>query len=370
MSIGTVSNALFDDGLLHHTCVGMTGCEVQAAVLVAPRQPLELRWLRLPPLRDGQVLVRVAYSGVCRSQLLEIRGERGDDPFLPHTLGHEGSGEVLEIGPGVRKVRPGDHVVLSWIKGIGADVPSTVYESAAGRVNSGAISTFMRETITCENRLTVIPASMPPREAALLGCAVPTGAGIVLNTLRLEAGSSIAVFGVGGIGLAAVAAASLMNAATIVAVDVVEAKLEHARALGATHIVHATREDPLAAIRRITGAGTDYAVEAAGRPETMEAAFKSVRDGGGLCVLAGNLAHGGRMSIDPFDLIKGKRVIGTWGGETNPDRDILRYVRLYESGRLNLAAFITHEYPLDQINAAFDDLEAGRVGRAIVNMAA
>lgn len=347
----------------------MSGQVTEGAVLVALGQPLEIRSLRLPPLRPGQVRVQVAFSGVCGSQVLEARGRRGADPFLPHALGHEGSGIVREVGPGVTKVIPGQPVVLSWIKGRGADVPSTVYESDAGPVNSGAISTFMRETVTCENRVTAIPESVPLREAALLGCAIPTGAGIVLNTLRVQAGSSIAVFGVGGIGLAAVVSASLMNAATIVAVDVADTKLEHARALGATHTVHATREDPLAAIRRITGAGVDYAVEAAGRPETMEAAFKSVRDGGGLCVLAGNLAHGGRMSIDPFDLIRGKRVIGTWGGETDPDRDILRYVRLYERGRLNLAAFITHEYRLDQINTAIDDLEAGRVGRAIVNMA-
>lgn len=342
----------------------------QAAVLVTLGRPLELRRVVLPALRAGQISVRVAYSGVCRSQVLEMRGDRGPDPFLPHTLGHEGSGHVLEVGPGVAKVKPGDRVVLSWIKGRGADVPSTVYESEEGRINSGAISTFMRETITCENRVTPIPASMPLREAALLGCAVPTGAGIVLNTLRVEAGSSIAVFGVGGIGLGAVAAASLMNATTIIAVDVIEAKLEQARALGATHTVNAAQEDPVGAVKRITGAGADYAVEAAGRSDTMEQAFRSVRDNGGVCVLAGNLAHGGRITIDPFDLIKGKRLVGTWGGETVPDRDIRRYVDLYAAGRLNLAGFITHEYRLEDINRAVEALEAGHVGRALIDMEA
>jgi S-(hydroxymethyl)glutathione dehydrogenase/alcohol dehydrogenase len=345
----------------------MTAREAQAAVLIAPKRPLELRMLVLPAPGYGQVRVRVAYSGVCRSQLLEIRGERGPDLFLPHTLGHEGSGEVLEIGPGVQKVRPGDRVVLSWIRGSGADAPSAGYDSATGRVNSGAISTFMRETITCENRLTVIPASMPLREAALLGCAVPTGAGIVLNTLRVEAGSSVAVFGVGGIGLAAVVAARLMNATTIIAVDIAP-KLARARSLGATHTVDAGREDAAAAVKQITEGGADYAIEAAGRGEAMEAAFRSVRDQGGVCVLAGNVPYGGRITIDPFDLIKGKRLVGTWGGETVPDRDIGRYVRLYESGRLDLSAFFTHEYTLEQINAAVDDLEAGHVGRAVINM--
>lgn len=157
-----------------------------AAVLEQLNKPLRIRELTTPDLKPGQVLVEVAYSGVCHSQLLEVRGKRGLDRFLPHTLGHEGSGTVLEVGAGVTKVKPGDHVVLSWIKGSGADAPSTIYESAERPVNSGALSTFMRQTVTCENRLTAIPDAMPLREAALLGCAIPTGAGIVLNTARVR----------------------------------------------------------------------------------------------------------------------------------------------------------------------------------------
>ncbi len=138
-----------------------------AAVLFEVNQPLCLLSLDLPDLKPGQVLVEVAYSGVCHSQLHEVRGRRGPDRFLPHTLGHEGSGTVLAIGSGVTKVTAGDRVVLTWIKGEGADVPSTTYGGGPGRVNSGAISTFMRHTITCENRLVVLPSDMPLREA---GC--------------------------------------------------------------------------------------------------------------------------------------------------------------------------------------------------------
>src|SRR5262245_26731137 len=153
-----------------------------AAVLFELNQPLRLLTLDVPDPRPGQVLVEVAYSGVCHSQLHEVRGRRGPDRFLPHTLGHEGSGTVLAVGDGVTKVKPGDRVVLTWIKGQGADVPSTTYGGGPGRVNSGAISTFMRHTNTCENRLVPLPPEMPLREAALLGCAVPTGAGVVPNT--------------------------------------------------------------------------------------------------------------------------------------------------------------------------------------------
>lgn len=341
----------------------------QAAILVELGRPLRVTTLAVPELRPGQLLVEVAYSGVCHTQLHEVRGQRGDDPYLPHALGHEGSGTVLEVGAGVTKVKPGDHVVLTWIKGQGADVPSTVYQSADGPVNAGALCTFMRRCVTCENRVVPITPAMPLREAALLGCAVPTGAGAVLNTAAARPGSSVAVFGVGGVGLSAVAAADLMHAAPIIAVDVVDRKLSMAREAGATHTVDARREDPPAVIRGLTGGrGVDYAIEAAGRIDTMEAAFRSVRDAGGLCVLAGNPPRGESISLDPFDLIKGKRVVGTWGGGTVPERDIPFYCRLYLAGRLNLGQFITHTYRLEDVNQALDDLEAGNVGRALLDM--
>lgn len=345
--------------------------QTEAAVLYHPTEPLRVERLGLPLLSPGQVLVDVAYSGVCQSQLLEARGRRGPDRFLPHTLGHEGSGTVAAVGEGVHKVRPGERVVLSWIKGSGAEVTSTVYEGGHGRVNSGAISTFMRHTVTCESRVTPIPDAMPLREAALLGCAIPTGAGVVLNLCQVTRESRVAVFGVGGVGLSVVLGARLGGARLIVAVDVVERKLREAAALGATHGVDARREDPVAAIAALTaGMGVDYAIEAAGRRETMEAALRAVRAPGGLCVLAGNLPHGERISLDPFDLIRGRRLTGTWGGETDPDRDLPRYVNAYVRGDLPLGRLITHEYPLGQINAALADLEAGRLGRALIDLAA
>jgi S-(hydroxymethyl)glutathione dehydrogenase/alcohol dehydrogenase len=343
--------------------------ETEAAVLTELGKPLRILSLAIPELKAGQVLVEVAYSGLCQSQLLEIRGKRGPDRFLPHTLGHEGAGTVREVGPGVSKVKPGDRVILSWIAGGGAQVGSTVYQSAEGPVNSGPISTFLRRTVTCESRLTPIPPDLPLREAALLGCAVLTGAGAVLNTARPRPGESLAVFGVGGIGLSAVLGAVVAQASPIVAVDVADHKLELAGRVGATHLVHAGRTDPLAALSEITGGrGLDFAIESAGRRETMEAAFQSVRAGGGLCILAGNLPEGERITINPFDLIRGKRIAGTWGGESSPERDIPRYLDLWSSGRMPIERLISHQYPLSEINRAFADLEEGRVARALLDL--
>ncbi len=344
--------------------------KTKAAILYEIDQPLRLEEIEIPALKHGQVLVEIAFSGVCHSQLLEVRGKRGPDRFLPHTMGHEGSGIVLETGSGVTKVKTGDRVVISWLKGTGLDVPATQYQGETNLVNSGAVSTFLEMAVVSENRLTRIPDALPLQEAALLGCAIPTGAGLVLNTLRAQPGSSIAVFGVGGIGLSAVLAAALVNANPLIAIDVLDHKLEQARALGATHTINARHGDAHQALMEITGGkGVDFAIEAAGLKQTMEAAMASVRAPGGLAVLAGNLPAGERISLDPFDLIKGKRIVGTWGGESDPDRDIPRFAALHQAGKLPLDKLITHTYTLEDINQALEDLEAGRVGRAMIRNA-
>jgi len=344
----------------------------EAAVLYETSQPLRLCGLIVPEPGPGQVVVDIAYSGLCHTQLGEVRGRRGVDRFLPHTLGHEGTGTVVAVGEGVGKVRPGDPVVLSWLKGSGCDVAGMVYQSAdgSGPVNSGAISTFMRRTVTCESRVTPIPAIVPLREAALFGCAVPTGCGIVGNDAGVKAGESVAVFGVGGIGLSAVLGCVMVGAAPIIAVDTNPGKLAKAGELGATHLIDAAAVDPLAEIERITeGRGVDYAIEAAGKTSVMETAFRAVRNFGGLCVVAGNPEPGEMIRLNPFDLIRGKRIIGSWGGGTDPDRDIPRYVEAFLANRLPLQALLTQTYPLARINDALDDLEAGRIVRALIDMA-
>lgn len=351
--------------------------ETTAAVLATINQALQIQELVIPPLKAGQVLVEIAYSGICHSQLNEIHGLKGEDRFLPHTLGHEGSGIVLEAGPDVTKVKPGDHVILTWIKGLGRDVPSTQYTQPDGTtVNSGAISTFMTRTVISENRLVPIAKEMPLKEAALLGCAVPTGAGIVKNTAKAEPGQSVAVFGLGGIGLSTVLMAGQLNAgsedpALIIAVDVIGDKLTLAQAMGATQTIDANSGDVLETVMELTsGKGVDYAIEAAGLRQTMELAFRCVRANGGLCILAGNLPQGETISINPFDLICGKRIVGTWGGETDPDRDIPAYVDSFLAHEMKLTSLIAQSYSLSQINEAIKDMEAGQVGRCLIEMGA
>lgn len=339
-----------------------------AAVLEQTGRPLALAELDVPELNSGQVLVEVAYSGVCHTQLLECKGHRGADPYLPHCLGHEASGIVSEVGTGVTKCRPGDHVILSWIKGSGANVPGTVYSRKGEKVNAGGITTFAKHTVVSENRTTVIPHDFDLQDAALLGCAIATGVGAVLNTAAVRPGQSVAVFGTGGIGLCAVAGASVAGAEPIVAVDVSSARLAVAREMLATHTVNVTEQEPLAAISDICPGGVDIAMEASGRPEVMVQALAAVRSQGGTAVVIGNAPHGESLSIDPSELNQGKRLLGTWGGDNAPDVDFPRYCRLIQAGRLNIAPLRSRPFALHEINDALSALEHRRVARPVIDM--
>jgi S-(hydroxymethyl)glutathione dehydrogenase/alcohol dehydrogenase len=339
-----------------------------AAVLVATGKPLVLADLEIPVLRAGQVLVEIACSGVCHTQLLECRGYRGEDRYLPHCLGHEGSGIVYDVGPEVKKVKVGDRVVLSWIKGSGADVAGTTYQWDGRTVNAGGITTFSRHAIISENRLTVILDDVPTRSAALLGCAIPTGVGAVFNTAQPRPGQSVAVFGTGGIGICAVAGAAIAGCTPIIAVDIRQDKLALAKQIGATHGVHVEGIDPVSEVQRLCPGGVDFAIEASGRPDVMLQALASVRIQGGVAVVIGNARHGERVLLDPQQLNMGKRLLGTWGGDNWPDRDYPRYCKLLSSGKLNLESMLTQPYHLSDINTAIDDLEAGNVLRPLIDM--
>jgi S-(hydroxymethyl)glutathione dehydrogenase / alcohol dehydrogenase len=337
-----------------------------AAILVELGRPLELIDLEIPALSPGQALVQIACSGVCHTQLLEVRGHRGPDRFLPHGLGHEASGIVCEVGAGVTRVRPGERVVLSWIKGPGLDVRGTQYQWNGRTVNSGAITTFSELSVIAENRITPLDPRIDFASAALLGCAIPTGVGMVLNTASVRPGQSVAVFGVGGIGMWAVTGAVLSGAGPVIAVDRLPEKAALARSLGATHVLCSATGSPLDEIRRLCPGGVDVAIEATGRPEVMQLALEAVRPQGGIAVIAGNARHGEKWSLDPKQLNQGKRILGTWGGDNQPQQDFPRYQRLLTSGQLRCDHFLAHRYPLAAINQALEDLEAGRVARPLI----
>lgn len=320
----------------------------------------------LPPLKPGQVLVEIKYSGVCHTQLLEVRGHRGPDPYLPHCLGHEGSGIVVEVGAKVEKVKPGDAVILSWIKGTGANVAGSVYDWHGQKVNAGAITTFCRFSIISENRLTPLPQGFPLKEAALLGCAIPTGLGVIFNTAQPRAGQSLAVFGCGGIGLCAIQGAAISGCVPIIAVDINSKKLELARSMGATHTINSALEDPVEAIAKI--GPLDYAIEASGSPIAMNQALKAVRPQGGIAVVVGNARQGQHLTLDPKEFNQGKRILGTWGGDNAPDLHYPRYCNLIRYGQLDATSLMGKTYNLTAVTNALSDLEQGLSIRPIIDL--
>lgn len=341
---------------------------IRAAILNEPGTPLVVKDIELPELLAGQVLVKVLFSGVCRSQLMEVRGGRGNDPWLPHLLGHEGSGIVVATGDGVTKVRPGDEVILGWLKGEGIDAPGAKYLCGDQIINSGRVTTFSNYTIASESRVVRKPACIQFDEAVLFGCALPTGAGMVLNELKLSCEHSVVVLGLGGIGMSALMAAKAIGIKTIIAIDVSEGKLQLARQLGATHALNSMSEVLCQAVLDLTCGGADVCVESGGRASTIELGFSLIRKWGGRLLFASHPPEGEMIRLSPHELISGKQIAGSWGGATLPDRDIPRMCEIFRAANMQLGSLLTDRYPLDRINEAIDDLEAGRVFRPLIVM--
>jgi S-(hydroxymethyl)glutathione dehydrogenase/alcohol dehydrogenase len=342
--------------------------KTQAAILNRLCAPLVLDEVEIPALVCGQVLVQIHRSGICGAQLGEIDGKKGPDKFLPHLLGHEGGGVVLETGPGVTQVKAGDHVVLHWRKGAGIHARPAKYAWGERLVNSGWVTTFNQLSVVSENRVTPIPEDVPFEVAALLGCAVTTALGLINNLAQLKIGQSLAVFGCGGVGLNVVQGAAMVAADPIIAIDIYDHKLELAREFGATHLINSAHADVRQEVRKIVGsAGVDVFVENTGLVRLIEQAYELTANTG-KTVLVGVPKHDEDITIHSLPLHFGKVLTGCEGGSTDPTVDIPRYIRLYQRGKLDLDRLITHSLPFEQINTALDKVRAGDVGRCVLSM--
>lgn len=357
-----------------------------AAVLV-PGRGLETRTLRLAGPRDDQVLVRIHASGVCHSDLHVLDGDWPVEE--PIVLGHEGAGVVEAVGPAVRDLKPGDHVVLSWFapcrrcaacaagrawlcsntKAVANTLPDgstpLADEDGAPVLPFLGLGTFSEYAVVPEAAAIVVPDEVPFPVGALIGCAVTTGVGAAVHTAAVRPGESAVVVGCGGVGQAIVLGLGLAGAHPVVAVDLAEGRLELARELGATHTLRG--DDPALAekVVEITG-GAHHAFEAIGRPATIEALPGLLRAGGN-AVLVGMTALGTKVSFDPFDLAdQGKNILGCNYGSSVPTVDFPRLARLYLSGRLPLDRLVGGEGGLGDLPAAFADLRAGAGLRTVV----
>jgi NDMA-dependent alcohol dehydrogenase len=363
--------------------------KIRAAVLYQPQTPFTVETLDLEPPRAGEVWVRVAAAGVCHSDWhLATGATRHPLPVVP---GHEGAGVVEAVGVGVTRVKPGDHVALNWAPSCGAcfyclnDRPS-LCEAYVGPLWAGTmmdgttrlakdgqpvyhfsgLACFADHIVVPQESCVSLPKDVPLSVAALIGCAVTTGVGAVLNTARVRPGSSVAVFGAGGVGLSIIMGARLAGAGVIVAVDRVAGKLDMAREFGATDVLLSGPE-AADAIRRLTGGrGADYVFEAIGLPAVQEQCLDAARRGGTV-VLAGISPMGSSTNL-PGAIItrQEKTVTGTYYGSANPARDFPLFADLYLKGKLDLGRLVSKTYPLDQINQAYADMLNGAVARGVI----
>ncbi|TXH02909.1 MAG: alcohol dehydrogenase [Nevskiaceae bacterium] len=368
--------------------------KVRAAVLremglpapYAQSQPLKIETLELAPPGPGELLVRVRAAGLCHSDLSVIDASR--PRVMPMVLGHEAAGDIVALGPDTAGFAVGDQVVFSFVPSCGHCAPCASGRAAlcepgarantAGTLLSGArrwandthhhlgVSAFAEMTVVSARSAVRVDRDLPAEIAALFGCAVMTGVGAVVNTAKVAAGESVAIFGLGGVGLAALLGAQASGAHPLVAIDVLPAKLELARTLGATHTVLATDADALEQIRAATGGGAHYAFETVGSEQVLAQAYAATRRGGTTVTMG--LPHPQKMfSVPAVSLVAEERTVkGSYMGSAVPSRDIPRFVALYRAGRLPVDKLLTHRLRLDEINGAFDRLKRGEAVRQVV----
>ena len=357
---------------------------MKAAVFHGVNQPLTIEEVEIDNPMPHEIVVRTVASGVCHSDLHFIEGLY---PFpTPAILGHEAAGIVEAVGDQVTYVRPGDHVIacLSVFCGecekcltgrmqlcTNPSTRRTVTDPPKLRQNSTAINQFANisgyaeKMLLHEHAVVKITPEMPLDRAALIGCGVTTGLGAVLNTAKIEPGTRVAVFGAGGVGLAAIQGARIAGARQIIAVDMVESKLATARELGATHIVDASSHDPVTAIKDMTGGGVDYSFEAIGLKSATEQAFYCLAPGGTATVI-GMIPVGQKVEIEGRYFLQERKIQGSSMGSNRFRVDMPRYIDFYFQGRLKLDEMITRTGRLEDVNEAFRAMKAGEVARTVL----
>lgn len=358
---------------------------MKAAIFHGPQQPLTIEQVDIDQPMPHEVLIRTAASGVCHSDLHFVDGFYTFP--APAILGHEAAGVVEAVGEQVTYVKPGDHVICCLSVFCGQcekcltghpnlcltrpqrspnDPPKLKLTKDGTPVNQFAnLSSYAEKMLVHENAIVKIDEDFPLDRAALIGCGVMTGFGAAINTAKVEPGSTVAVFGTGGVGLAAIQGARVAGARMIIAVDIHEHKLKTARDLGATHVVDASSRDPVEAIREMTGGGVDYSFEAIGLKVAAEQCFDCLRPGGTATII-GMIPVGQKVELDGRSFLSEKKIQGSSMGSNRFRVDMPRMIEFYRQGRLLLDEMITRRGRLEDVNEAFRAMKAGEVARTVL----
>ncbi len=346
---------------------------MKSAVLFKTNSKLRLLDINFSDkLTKGQVLVKISFSGICGSQIGEIKGVKGKDNFLPHLLGHEASGIVVKVGNGVKKVKKKDKVILHWKKSNGLSAQNPKYFFKNKLINAGPITTFNEYSIVPENRITKIPKNINLREAVIFGCAATTGYGVVNYNAKIKKNNSVVVFGSGGVGLNIIMSANIKLAKQIIALDNYKNRLEFSKKFGATNII-CTKNKSLKEIKKsileVTGdKGPDIFIDNTGNVKIIELGYEIINKKGKI-ILVGVPNYKKKIKIYTLPLHLGKKIIGSHGGSIYPKRDIPKIANNIKKNNIDLNNFYEKTYTLNKINNAISDMIRGKIsGRCLIKM--
>lgn len=331
---------------------------INALVLKSKNKINLLKNISFPKLSDKKVLVKIFYSGLCRSQIMEIEQKRGLDKFLPHMLGHEATGQIIKIGKKIKTLKVGDYVVLSWINSRGYSSGGIKFKHMNKIINAGPVTTFSNYSIVSENKCTKVPKNFPKDIGVVFGCAALTGMGMVYNEAKLKKNHDVLLLGFGGIGFFILAALLSKRVRTIHIVEKNKNKL----------IILKKLKNNISRIRNVKpnkiNIKYDYCFDATGNVEAIESSIKYLKNTGQI-IFSSHPPKNQKILIDPFELIKGKQIKGSWGGKSKPELDILKYYKIIK--KLDLLHLLKSKiYKLSEIKKAIQDLKNGKVIRPII----
>ena len=314
--------------------------------------------INIPKLSDDKILVKIFYSGLCRSQIMEIEQKRGRDEYLPHLLGHEATGKVISIGKKVKTLKVGDHVVLSWINSKGLASGGIKYSHKNKLINAGPVTTFSNYSIVSENKCTKIPKNFPKDTGVVFGCAALTGMGMVLNEVSLKKSDDVLLLGYGGIGFFIYAAILSRKVKNLYILENNKEKKKFLKKLKFNHVV--SKYNYL----KKKNKKFDYCFDATGSAKAIENGFDLLKNNGKL-IFASHPPKSQKIRLDPFELIKGKKILGSWGGKSDPNKDIMKFYKILK--KLKFMRYLkTKKYNINQISKAIIDLKKGKVLRPII----
>tara|TARA_B100001063_G_C16776292_1_gene565709 strand:- start:2660 stop:3694 length:1035 start_codon:yes stop_codon:yes gene_type:complete len=336
-----------------------------AAVIEKFNSKLRFYDYKIGNLKKGQVLVKILYSGICRSQIMEIEGKRNTKKWLPHMLGHEAVGKVLDYHKNNKKFKKGDEVIATWINSRGIKSLGGIIKIKNKKINYGPITTFSKYALISENKLVKKPKYLKNLYAPFFGCAALTGMGMVYNQAKPKKNQLILLIGLGGIGFFSVLALLEKGIKNIIVVDNNENKKKLARKLGVKHFFNIKKSNEKKKLKDYYSKKIDLCLENSGNSKSIEFCFSMIKDNGKV-IFSSHPPEKNKIKIDPHELIKGKKIFGTWGGNCKPDKDIARFSKVFIKNRRFVKQTKSNIYKFDRINDAINDFKKGKILRPII----